>query len=68
MSIDPYGVLASLAVLGVLLVFIAKHYPDHLVDFLRWLKAPSESQIKKKSDEMLEHMNRNIAERKRGSR
>lgn len=62
MDIIGFFGVGSLLVVGGLLV--VKFFPNEIAALWRRLGAPSESDIKKQSDERLAEMERNIAERK----
>lgn len=61
---DPIGFFGAIAVLVAAILLAAKYFLKEIAEFVRRLDAPSASAIKKKSDEMLSTMDRNVAERK----
>lgn len=59
-----FGLFYGAAFLLVLGVLVFWYFPNEVAVFWRRLNAPSESDLKKQSDERLVEMERNIAERK----
>jgi len=63
-DMNPIGLFGAVAALVVAILLAVKYFPKEVAEFLRRMSAPSTSAIRKKSDEMLADMDRNIAERK----
>lgn len=61
---DPISVIGGGVVLLVGALLVVKYFPNEVAEFWRRLGAPTDSTIKKQSDEMLANMDRNVAERK----
>jgi hypothetical protein len=57
-------ILGGGILLLVAIVLVPKFFPKETARFIEGLRAPSESQIKKQSDEKLGEMDRNLAVRK----
>lgn len=60
---DLIGFFGAGAVLLVVGVLVVKFFPNEVGTFWRRLGAPTESALKKQSEERLAEMERNVAER-----
>jgi hypothetical protein len=59
-----FGWIGSVLALLVVVMWVAARFPKQIERWVRGWEAPSESNIKKRSKEMLAQMDRNVAERK----
>ncbi|MBC3871906.1 hypothetical protein [Undibacterium oligocarboniphilum] len=61
---QAYSLIAGFIVFAVIVILTLKYFPSECAEFIRRLRSPSASAVKKQSEELLAKMNKNVAERK----